>query len=321
MDFPRFSEFPLELQDLVWELCIPNPPPVAHVAQLQRAGIQTYSRSSGHKRLRRDKLEPSLKRSCTPKVTTEPYLGLDRPTTLRTLLQTTSRSRAVSLRHADALAPIESAILVEGSSTVSDDAQIPYPALRINAATDLVVLEAGWYLEFASLPGFSGCGMRCPEPLHYLAVPYPGRKELSNGIYALLSAYQGLEVLYMLIEPGELCASEQPWPEDLEWPDKPWPEEDEYSLETYIAAYVEGRIRPGRFRCGRREYFEIPAQKIRSLGGLGSMIVVLETWRALRAQRQDGLLADNMISMAEGKADTEEGREPVRFRLLSWRDV
>lgn len=387
MAFPRFTELPLELQDLVWEFCIPNAPPAAHVAHLLKNGVQNPERSEWGKPLQGEQ-EPSLMRSCTPEAATEPYLNLDRPIALQILLKTTSRSRAVALRHVDALAPIVPAILagedtamrsctpeVEtepdldldpialqallrmtsrsravvhrdvdepapivatilpgGDTAASNEAQTGVPELRINAATDLVILEEGWYRELKSVHGMTLYHLQCPEPLHYLAFPYSGwQEELDRGLNALLSAYHKLKVLYILIEPDELLrASEQPW---VEYEEPEWSGEEEFSddvglgdddvvsLDAYLATYVEGSIRPGPFRCGRREYFEVPAEQIRSLGGLQSLIEDLEKKRALRARTSDGHLADNMIAMAEGKPDAAEGSEPMRFRLLSWRDV
>lgn len=308
MTFPRFAELPLELQDHVWELCIPNPPPLAHFAQAQLEDSKRFKRSiDGPPLLYRQ--TSSLKRSWISTIDAGPYRDLDRYTALRTLLHTASRSRAVALRHPDALDPVESVLLPESDVPSPEEDNLSKPALRVNAATDLVILEGDWYMGILSQE-ICSMGLQCHEPLRYLAISN-SKDEVRIGSWSLLNMYRQLRVLYILLEPDKL-RGRQPWEYNQEMED---------DLETFIAVYAEGRIRPGPFRCGRREYFEIPPQQIWSLGGLARLVDTLETNRLLRSPSDDCPRVDNTKAMAEGKPDEMDEMEPVRFRLMTWRDV
>lgn len=215
MAFPSFLRLPLELQDLVWELSIPDSTPcTAHFTLLLPMV---------------DAIEdvPSLRRSRAPITGFEPYPGFSRFTALRTLLQTTSRSRAVSLRHADTFTPPPSATLRERPFY---GAQPFLPELRINVATDLIILEDDWYSEVRPLPESSIRQLLSSDPLRYIAI---SNRNGHSGIHRLLSAYEHLKVLYILVEPSLFGPTED------------------------ITTYRQGQNRPGGFWFGRREYFEI----------------------------------------------------------------
>ena len=63
--------------------------------------------------------------------------------------------------------------------------------------------------------------------------------------------------------------------------------DDDLVLEKYMAEYERVKVRPTCFRCGSREYFEVPAEQVARLGGLGTVIPVLERARNDRGHRED----------------------------------
>jgi hypothetical protein len=221
MAFSRFAELPLELQDHIWESYIPGHPlATAHFALLSPM-------------LEAIEDVPSLIRSRD--TTVEQYSGFSRSTALRTLLQTTVRSRAVSLRHKDALQPTVSTIL--RPSELYGIYQLP--SLRINTATDLVILEDDWYLQMKICPEAPLRQLLSSTPLNYLAVQHCNQSAIfGTRVHKLLLTFEQVRVLYVIIEP-ELFSGED------------------------ITTYIQDRGRPRGFLYGKREYFEIPERVAR----------------------------------------------------------
>lgn len=275
MSFSCFSQLPIELQDLIWEFYIPNSTRTAHFAGL-------FPMLDAIEKV------PSLTRTLaphmTPAATLAPtYTGFDRATALRTLLQTTSGSRSVSLRHNDALSSTTSLTLREGSSFPLTFPHIP--ALRINANSDLVILEDSWYKTMKQIPGAPLRDLLSLEPLHYLAIlQKPDRLRLADGICRLLLSFEELHVLYLLVYPNLFDSTGE------------------------IGAYIEGRGRGGGFWVGEREYFEITPEA-QELGGAE---------RAAESyQRSLDFVGDDLDAILERKKGA--GRDILR--LMTWRDV
>ncbi|KAK2760715.1 hypothetical protein FQN54_001950 [Arachnomyces sp. PD_36] len=309
------------MRDLVWEFyLLLNPSPTAHFARFYHRSvlIKRPGRRSEVKDIVR------LKRSFPPHTVVD---------SCATLLQTTSRSRAIAGRHHDTAAPIEPALLLKNEA-LEDLNQPPIPELRIDAATDLAILDKDWHRFTKYFTQNKQPHLRdYPDKLRYLAVPWsPWEDFKSRGLVeedistlaeeyvpplqsclrGVLNVYGTLHVLYILVEPELLQASKKPWPEGITW------ETDirgiiTLSLGEYVAAYVEGDIHPGSFYSGDREYFEIPSEQILQLAGLEDMIYSLEEFRSV-LMPENRLLAPNL--------EVRGGRkEPVRLRLMSWKQV
>lgn len=320
MNFPRFGELPPELQDLVWEFSIPQPSPIAHCAHLQPGSRKPLMALHVYGPVR-GRHASSLKRSRGPSFDTEAYRGFERPKVLRKLLQTTRRSRTVSLRHPDALEPVESTILAGWGEPLSNVADPRCYDLQINVATDLVVLDKMHRSDSLGYGTLDKTWVQRLDPIRYLAVPYPGNeRELDHQIKVLVKPYRHLRVLYVLLEPEDLQDCKGPWEQDLN--SKVGSSSGGgLSLFEYLEAYKEGRFHPGPFRCGQREYFEVPAEQIRFLEGLESLIGVLENIRVRRRMKADRQLVGGVDVLAEGKFSTMDDIEPMRFRFMSWRHL
>jgi hypothetical protein len=136
-----------------------------------------------------------------------------------------------------------------------------------------------------------------------------------------LMVYPELRVLFLIIELDELKSNDSPWSNDM---DCGMDGDDDLVLEKYMAEYERGKVWPTCFRCGSREYFEVPAEQVARLGGLETVISVLERARNDRGHREDmgGFEAEegSRSNVDSGEAE-EEFWEPLRYRLMSWRDV
>lgn len=314
MAFPQFSRLPFEIRDRIWELSVP-PTPHAHFAELEGLKIATPKDTNSVMSMRYPyKHVIKLYRRHAPE-------GTRGITDVKSILQVTRNSHAFALRHCGYLPRADEIVRLRRGTT-------SLPEVSINGATDLVILEQGWDTQLVTLRHSRATrGLEEPKRLHYIAVPRtilakhdhstePSNRSLrprslKTGIYNLPYTFENLDVVYVLIEPDVLrVASEQPWTETRDW------DEDlnghEISLETYLAAYKEGQTHPRSFWCGWREFYEIPAEQVALLGGLEHVIQSLEGVRAERAEREDARCFN-----AEGDAEGE----PLRFRLMSWRDV
>ncbi|KAK2766908.1 hypothetical protein FQN54_006223 [Arachnomyces sp. PD_36] len=310
MAFPRFSELPFELQDLVWEFYIPNPPLAAHFVRL-KCGKKFYTdaRPQGIR-------EAALTRRWDPDNHTEPYLGLDRTEALRNLLQISRRSRAVALRKPDALEPLQSMILEEGRPEMVLPGQIPCPALRINVATDLVIFNERWRMTLAILSP-RGYSLRNLKHLRYLALESPGGVLMLHP--SIIKVCRELRGLYLLIDPNKLRMNEEPGADDVDWST---PFLNNNVAEACLAEYAEGEVGRGPFRYGGQEYFEVSARQLLTTEGVKELIKLhglahkAETWRA-DSQRRAG----NRQTAAEGISGVTPEWGPQRLRFMSWRDV
>lgn len=68
-------------------------------------------------------------------------------------------------------------------------------------------------------------------------------------------------MFYIIVEPNELLAMEEPWSEG-------W----EHDLEKYIAALAKKQARPICFRMGSRNYVELSSAQILRSGGLAAIV-------------------------------------------------
>ena len=118
---------------------------------------------------------------------------------------------------------------------------------------------------------------------------------------SLMRIYANLYVAYAVVPPAHLASART-----FDFPAHMDPE----MVETFVAAYDGGAGAPGPWKCGRKEYFEVPKEDIPQLGGLYGLISAM------------GTLRENMIShvMLDYEALPEEGKA-TRFRLMSWRDI
>lgn len=293
--FSRFPELPLELQDLVWEFYLLSPSqPTAHFGRLKLKCIFTDESARGWYR-------PILYRIAPPSGITGAYLGYDHH---KTLLQTSSRSRAISLRLPDASTPPDSALLLKERK-----GPFPLPSLRIDISNDLVIFEQGYHTE---RPG----PVDHTEEILYIAVVYDIRNdsdccELADSFSCLIEAYWDVYVFYVAVDPDVLRQCE-----NLPWRERTHSHNFEFSLEEYLAAYTESKRRPGGFMCGNREYFEVPAEKIPRLGGLCEAIYALDCAR--RSFPNDN---PPISPTAAERLERYQPFEPRSFRLMTWRDL
>lgn len=113
--------------------------------------------------------------------------------------------------------------------------------------------------------------------------------------------YWNFDILYVVIEPDMLRQCEGlPWKENLEFP-----------LEDYLDAYSGSPSGPGRFRCGKREYFEVPVEQIPKLGGLSTLISFLHAARSIWPEDRP----------PRGPKVPYKTYYLKRYRLMTWRDL
>ena len=86
---------------------------------------------------------------------------------------------------------------------------------------------------------------------------------------ALMRSYSGLHVAYAIVPPEALAEAHGPFPEYVN------PE----AIERFVAAYDGGRGPLGPWRCGAKEYYEVPQGDIWRLGGLDHLIGGMERFR------------------------------------------
>ena len=304
MSFPLFAKLPPELQDRIWELCIPAP--AAHLAELKLRTMVTHQGAmTGYRQhlyLVRNYVDSDL-------------LSRNSPAVLKALLRTSPRACATVHRHLNAVAAseIERAFIREETPEAMTERVPPeyLPSIEIDASSDLVVLRHGWagtvsHVVYNMAPRLL---LEKPEQLRYLAVTWPSRVDelLHTCLLGLLTAFFELSVLYVMIEPEVLRESEKPWG-NRHWN---FSVSLEYSLDGFLAAYQGGRVKPGPFRCGKKEYFEIPVDHVARLGGLSDLISALELVRVKWLPSDTGMVFN-------GK-ELGKTREPMRVRLMSWR--
>ncbi|KKZ63301.1 hypothetical protein EMCG_00284 [[Emmonsia] crescens] len=297
MAFPRFIQLPPELQDLIWESFIINFAPTAHYTRLRiiTPPMPHYgSRQSLY--LNRSRISKQIAR--------EIYFD---PIIL--LLQTTNRSRAIAQRCQKLYSRphlsdgYDSMLLYR--EIISIGRCTPLPALRINVSTDLVILGPGW--DRQPIP-IQPRIMEVPaEQPRYLAIPWASEGswvwEFSLG--SLLDVCKNVQVVYILLSPEQLRESEQPWP-------------DKDVVSTWFIDFLaQGRVGPEVFRCGKREFYDIPPVRVSQLGGLQSFIrfVGARLLRKVGKNQERSERYTNDIAMGNRLIQLST------FRLMSWRDT
>lgn len=307
--FTLFPKLPLELQDLIWEFYLLGPsPPTAHFARIERDTPNEF----------RVEEKPDLPtemllvyRSGPPSHLNDAYIGFDRGATL---LQTTSRSRALTRRlKATQTHPLFPALLLKDPRF-----SVCCPSLRIDTSTDIIILNNVFngHLLPGPPPGFDATAWY----FRYIAINIPSyhleSKSLKYIIANIKSIYvDSLDVLYVIVDPDVLRQSEgQPWIDSRDLGIM----NHRFSLERYLKTYTESKIRPAGFKCGTREYFEVPAEQIPRLGGLSRVIALLDFAGSLRQRPKERILAEKQKAIDRG--EIEERSEPIRFRLMTWRE-
>lgn len=306
--FSLFAKLPLELQDLIWEFYLTPSRPIAHFARLELDSLDPYV-----------EFKPDLPivmlrvyRSHPPSHLSDAYIRFERDATL---LQTTSRSRALTRR----LNPSRTHSLCSALLLKDPNVPDPLPSLRINTSTDLVILKDGYssYLLPCPGPGFDTTA----RYFRYIAINLPRYDPFSNSLkWAITNIirvyFDVLDVLYVIVDPDVLRQSE----------DKPWKDSrslnissHRFSLERYLKAYTESNIRPPAFNCGTREYFEVPAGQIPKLGGLSTVIAFLDSAGGMRLSPDERVLAEKRDAAHRGQIEVT--CEPIRYRLMTWREL
>src|SRR5699024_5894866 len=133
---------------------------------------------------------------------------------VRVLYDTCRASRAVAQRMSRAT-EIKTTLLRPSIPTpeAADDPTLP--PLRVNVATDLILLDTSWHCRVpVYLPVTLGRG-------RYMAQAFPDSDltgtDTGVDFGKLMNLYYDLVVAYVLIEPGDLVrARETPWPNDSE---------------------------------------------------------------------------------------------------------
>ena len=83
------------------------------------------------------------------------------------------------------------------------------------------------------------------------------------------------------------------------------------AIEGFVAAFDGGGGPLGPWRCGSKEYYEVPQGDIWGLGGLHLLIGSMERFRVSAV----------MMGRLDYEAQAGEGTAFMRFRLMSWREV
>ena len=284
MTFLRFPELPFELQDRIWELAIPEPTPMARFAVL------LPSHGEGQTSL-------DLLGLCGPDIGCLQRGALD----TTALMQATHRSRTLSLSRRPSepflLASYQSGKEPDSYQEVWTGFGLTHPAdpfksihsgspelyydTITDSSSDLVILvkgwdkiQKGWYYpgSFRDLrtPRASSVRDEASKPLRHLAIiwsphiidtPRPGAARhgpamdvgrLHEDIPDLLSNYKfrQLHTLYLLVDGNAIVKSGLRNPTSLP------------------RGYLDFQFKseaplPGPWRCGRREYFEVPPEQLK----------------------------------------------------------
>ena len=297
--FHLFPRLPQEIQDLIWAAAIP-PRRQAHLVTLDRVIFFPD--------------EPGSWSTITTRQRPWPVPQPREPTlAAAAALSLTSRAaRAVAHRVA---APLRASLELLPPPLIPlppDDVapEPPAPRVLVGWEEDLAVLEYRWPR--------SALGARTTlraDPLRYAAFePFkaltaghePGDEgwHVSRNAFSWLTNTYDLRVVYALLPPEYLrgYASETPFPDG---------EEVSELLDSFIGAYGSADVAPGPWTCGAREYYEVPAEEIRGMGGLWSIIVTLERVRLERVA----------AGAVDYEARGDKGTYSTRHRFMTWRDL
>lgn len=294
MSFPLFASLPREIQDQIWAYTIPHFPPTAHLVKL-KTQRWTYNPSRSSPRT-----ETTLHRVYDPDVAEPEFMFQATRDAMRVLHNTCRASRAVSQRTSRVTGmktTLLRATLRDRETAVGPS----LPPLRVNIAADLILAHPSWHHHVpVYLPVAYG------RPRHMaLEFPNPDLKKSKIGVdfENLVKMYYDLVVAYVLIEPQDLVvARDTSWPDDAEAVE---------ALEGFIAAYDSVSKGPGPWLRGRREYYEIPKEEVRELGGLRWVVGVLDAIR--RRISESGKLDYDAVA--------DRSKHSTRHRLMSWRNV
>lgn len=290
--FMLFTKLPAELQDLIWECAILLRRPVAHLVQIKTTRWADGRLIAGKPTKTSFHHPPEDK---APVDHNGPIIAA--------LLRTTTASRDV-VRRLFRGKGLELAVLRPPPASPPSA-----PLVQINVSDDLVVLEAAWHLHADRNTPLA------MDRARYMAFPAPNtprnRVRLRGDFEALTSIYN-LRVVYAVIEPDALReAAGVAWPEREAWETAGWNGGMDVTLDGFLSSYGDGGGPVGPFVRGGREYYEIPAEEVRKLGGLQWIIADMEAMRC--TQQTLGRLAYD----AEGARN----KYWTRHRLMSWREV
>ncbi|KAI2784519.1 hypothetical protein F4815DRAFT_500898 [Daldinia loculata] len=278
--FPFFSRLSQEIQDEIWTLVLETRPPTAYflgIEEIKDPREEDSGTEVDHSKIIFKRLCPSHKFPST----LPPWNDID------TLLQTCQGSRAAVTRyrqrhqHTRLLELAVSRTQFMGpndtvmGSTQYNPATEGFPGVRLDASSDLVILDAYWsrmVLRHSHRYGFlKQAGVR------YVAIPM-NRPTLSYLDYVteVLRAFPDMLVLYIVVDPSQLEAVKMSWRYDrsvaavgLQY----------FAEENYDTGYgAKASIGPGpkRFYCFGREYFEISPVQLTTLGGISGLLLHLE---------------------------------------------
>jgi hypothetical protein len=252
MSFSRFTDLPLELQDLIWEACLVSPP--VHLVIAQRY-VPPDNRPYYCVNLFRTPQYRHLSLYLDPSYVTRPYISeLD---TLRAILCTSRRSHAVAKRYLASLTrpPLPKAASLQQAPTKrSNDYREQRP---VDAISDILAFQLGWHDTYR----FATRGAR-RDQVRYLALTcVPSDPDWAKDAFdfvqgTLFYSFRGLAVVYILVDPRELVDFYMLWP--VNWQLTTW-EYGTVFLEGYLAAYTEGgastslfAVHPGNSMRSRR---------------------------------------------------------------------
>ncbi len=307
-DFSCFLQLPLELQDKVWELAVPaisrNPGSAFHVRVVRQAkhkdvdGSIDFSNTKDRIHLEHAEAHGSERENAI--------------VVLSILMATCRRSAAVAIRCYAKLRPRAIFPLRRNDRSV----------LEIDSAADLVILGNGWQKPCLLIRMGSLTRLLLPPPLRYVAVAWPGQEAggeerfyhfpALNGLLGLWSGH--LRALYVVVEPRHLQAAQGPWvdPQLRLW--EPRANGNPMILEEFMDAYATDTSERLVFRCGHREYFELPFEDLQRSGGLEKVSQFLES-----ARQQT--LPPHSDDPEEQEDYEDDLPPPTRCRVMTWRAV
>lgn len=288
MPFPLFSSLPPEIQDQIWASAIPRLPLTVHLVKLKTRRWRSSPRT-----------QTALHRVYDPDVPEPAFTVQATRDAIRVLYNTCRASRAVAQRISRAT-EIKTALLRATLPNPEAGGGPSLPPIRVNVAADPIVAHPSWHHR---VPVYLPVALGRPC---YMALEFSNQdlaKNIGVDFENLMKMYYDLLVAYVLIEPRDLSiVRETSWPDDAEAVE---------ALEGFVAAYGSTSEGPGPWIRGRREYYEIPKEEVRELGGLRWVVGVLDAIR--RRISASGKLDYNAV--ADGS------KYSTRHRLMSWRNV
>lgn len=294
MSFPFFSSLPREIQDQIWAFAIPRLPSTAHLIKLKTG------RWKAHRNRGSPRTQTTFHRVYNADIPEPPFSVQATRDAIKILYNTCRASRAVAQRISSAT-EIKTALLRPTLLDPETGDGPSLPPLRVNVVTDLIVLDPSWYHH---VPGYLpvALGRARNMALGFLDPGLAGIN-MRDVFGRLMKMYYDLVVAYVLIEPKDLLiARETSWPDNAE---------AVATMEAFIAAYDSGGKAPGPWIRGGREYYEIPKEEVRALGGLRWVVGILE---AVRLEKLE-------LGKLNYRAVKDRSKYSTRHRLMSWREA